>query len=226
MTTQHDLIASDLLAGKISILRETSAQIADPQVRYLGTLGGNVANGDPANDMPALMMCLNATFHASGKSGERKIAARGFYQGLYSTALQSGEVLTAIRIPVPAAGHGYAYEKLKRKIGDFATAAAAVMLTMKDGKVDSCAIALTNVAETAAVGRRSGENLDRLGAGRCDGKARRHCRRSDHLARRGSARTGGLPHQNGRRDADPRAGARQIAGQGLRRMVMANPKSR
>ena len=116
-------------------------------MRYLGTLGGNVANGDPANDMPALMMCLNATFHASGKSGERKIAARGFYQGLYSTALQSGEVLTAIRIPVPAAGHGYAYEKLKRKIGDFATAAAAVMLTMKGGKVDSCSIGLTNVAD-------------------------------------------------------------------------------
>jgi carbon-monoxide dehydrogenase medium subunit len=147
MTTQHDLIASDLLAGKIPILRETSVQIADPQVRYLGTLGGNVANGDPANDMPALMMCLNATFHASGKSGERKIAARGFYQGLYSTTLQSGEVLTAIRIPVPAAGHGYAYEKLKRKIGDFATAAAAVVLTMKGGKVDSCAIGLTNVAD-------------------------------------------------------------------------------
>jgi len=148
MTTQHDLIASDLLAGKIPIVPETSAQIADPQVRYLGTLGGNVANGDPANDMPALMMCLNATFHASGKSGERRIAARGFYQGLYATALQGGEVLTAIRIPVPAAGHGYAYEKLKRKIGDFATAAAAVVLTMKGGKVDSCSIGLTNVAET------------------------------------------------------------------------------
>jgi aerobic carbon-monoxide dehydrogenase medium subunit len=147
MTTQHELIVSDLLAGKIPILRETSTQIADPQVRYLGTLGGNVANGDPANDMPALMLCLNATFHASGKSGERKIAARGFYQGLYATALQAGEVLTAIRIPVPAAGHGYAYEKLKRKIGDFATAAAAVVLTMKGGKVDSCAIGLTNVAD-------------------------------------------------------------------------------
>ncbi len=147
MTTQHDLIASELLTAKIPIMRETALQIADPQVRYLGTLGGNVANGDPANDMPALMLCLNATYHVSGKSGERKIAARGFYQGLYSTALQGGEVLTAIRIPVPGAGHGYAYEKLKRKIGDFATAAAAVVLTMKGGKVDSCAIGLTNVAD-------------------------------------------------------------------------------
>ena len=147
MTTQHDLIESSLLAGKIPIVRETSAQIADPQVRYVGTLGGNVANGDPANDMPALMMCLNATFHVAGKAGDRKIPARGFYKGIYSTAMQAGEVLTAIRIPVPAAGHGYAYEKLKRKIGDFATAAAAVVLTMKGGKVESCSIGLTNVAD-------------------------------------------------------------------------------
>jgi carbon-monoxide dehydrogenase medium subunit len=149
MTTQHDLIGSDLLAAKVPILRETSLQIADPQVRYLGTLGGNVANGDPGNDMPAVMICLGATYHIAGKGGERRIAARDFYQGAYFTALESGDVLTAVRIPVPAAGHGYAYEKLKRKIGDYATAAAAVVLTMKGGKVDSCSIGLTNVAETA-----------------------------------------------------------------------------
>jgi len=148
MTTQHDLMASELLASKIPIMRETSAQIADPQVRYVGTLGGNVSGGDPANDMPALMLCLNASFHVSGKGGERKLAARGFYQGLYMTAMQSGDMLTAVRIPAPPAGHGYAYEKLKRKIGDFATAAAAVVLTMKGGKVESCAIGLTNVADT------------------------------------------------------------------------------
>ncbi|HTZ02650.1 MAG TPA: xanthine dehydrogenase family protein subunit M [Xanthobacteraceae bacterium] len=148
MTTQHDLMASELLANKIPIMRETSAQIADPQVRYVGTLGGNVSGGDPANDMPALMLCLNASFHVSGKGGERKLAARGFYQGLYTTAMQSGDMLTAVRIPAPPAGHGYAYEKLKRKIGDFATAAAAVVLTMKGGKVESCAIGLTNVADT------------------------------------------------------------------------------
>jgi carbon-monoxide dehydrogenase medium subunit len=149
MTTQHDLIGSDLLAAKVPILRETSLQIADPQVRYLGTLGGNVANGDPGNDMPAVMICLGASYHIAGKGGERRIAARDFYQGAYFTALESGDVLTAVRIPVPAAGHGYAYEKLKRKIGDYATAAAAVVLTMKGGKVDSCSIGLTNVAETA-----------------------------------------------------------------------------
>ena len=149
MTTQHDLIGSELLGTKVPILRETSLVIADPQVRYLGTLGGNVANGDPGNDMPAVMLCLNATYHVIGKAGERRIAAREFYQGAYFTALEGGDVLTAVRIPVPAAGHGYAYEKLKRKIGDYATAAAAVVLTLKGGKVATCSIGLTNVAETA-----------------------------------------------------------------------------
>jgi aerobic carbon-monoxide dehydrogenase medium subunit len=148
MTTQHDVISSQLLGDKIPILREASEQIADPQVRYLGTLGGNVANGDPGNDMPAVMLTLNATYHVMGKGGERRIAAREFYQGAYFTALEAGDVLTAVRIPVPAAAHGYAYEKLKRKVGDYATAAAAVVLTMSGGKVASCSIGLTNVAET------------------------------------------------------------------------------
>ncbi|MGB6859678.1 MAG: xanthine dehydrogenase family protein subunit M [Pseudolabrys sp.] len=148
MTTQHEVIESELLGKKIPILRETSFVIADPQVRYVGTLGGNVANGDPGNDMPAVMMCLNASYHAAGKSGERRIAAREVYQGAYFTALEPGEIVTAIRIPAPAAGHGYAYEKLKRKVGDYATAAAAVVLTMSGGKVASCSIGLTNVAET------------------------------------------------------------------------------
>jgi aerobic carbon-monoxide dehydrogenase medium subunit len=148
MTTQHELIGSDLLAAKVPILRETSLVIADPQVRYVGTLGGNVANGDPGNDMPAVMMCLDATYHIASKAGERRVAAREFYQGAYVTALQAGDLLTAVRIPVPAADHGYAYEKLKRKVGDYATAAAAVVLTMKDGKVENCSIGLTNVADT------------------------------------------------------------------------------
>ena len=148
MTTQHEVIASDFLAKKIPILSETSIVIADPQVRYVGTIGGNVANGDPGNDMPAVMMCLNATYHAVGESGERRISAREFYQGAYVTALKPGEIVTAIRVPVPAAGHGHAYEKLKRKVGDYATAAAAVVLTASGGKVASCSIGLTNVAET------------------------------------------------------------------------------
>lgn len=149
MTTQHELIASDLLTAKLPIIRETALLIADPQVRYVGTLGGNVANGDPGNDMPAVMICLGAAYHVAGKGGKRDIAAREFYQGAYFTALEPGEIVTAIRIPVPPSGHGYAYEKLKRKIGDYATAAAAVVLTLAGGRVGTCSIALTNLAETA-----------------------------------------------------------------------------
>ncbi|HXD13737.1 MAG TPA: xanthine dehydrogenase family protein subunit M [Xanthobacteraceae bacterium] len=159
MVTQHELAGSDLVAGKIPLLRETSLQIADPQVRYVGTLGGNVANGDPGNDMPAVMLCLNATYQIMGKGGERRVAARDFYQGAYFTALEPGDVLTAIRIPIPPAGHGYAYEKLKRKIGDYATAAAAVVLTMSGGKVASCSIGLTNVAETPLWAQEAGKIL-------------------------------------------------------------------
>jgi len=147
MTTQHDLIASELLSTRIPLLRETSLVIADPQVRYVGTLGGNVANGDPGNDMPAVMMCLDASYHVESQTGKRCIAARDFYKGAYLTALEAGEIVTEIRIPLPPAGHGYAYEKLKRKIGDYATAAAAVILSLGGGKVVSCSIGLTNVAE-------------------------------------------------------------------------------
>ena len=148
MTTQHELIGSGLLADKLPIIRETSLLIADPQIRYMGTLGGNVANGDPGNDMPGLMQCLNATYVLTGPDGDRDVAARDFYEAAYFTALAPEEILTAVKIPVPPAGHGYAYEKLKRKVGDYATAAAAVILTMNGGTVDSCSIALTNVADT------------------------------------------------------------------------------
>ncbi|HYM32045.1 MAG TPA: xanthine dehydrogenase family protein subunit M [Candidatus Cybelea sp.] len=148
MTTQHELIASDVLAAKCPIIRETSLQISDPQVRYCGTLGGNVANGDPGNDMPAVMMALDAAYRVEGPRGEHDIKARDFYKAAYSTALQDGEILTAIRIPVPAERHGYAYEKQKRKVGDYATAAAAVILTMSGGMCSAASIALTNVADT------------------------------------------------------------------------------
>jgi carbon-monoxide dehydrogenase medium subunit len=122
--------------------------IADPQVRYCGTLGGNVANGDPGNDMPAVMMCLGADYVLRGPDGERTVAAADYYEAAYFTALKEGELLTGIRIPTPAAGHGHAYAKLKRKVGDYATAAAAVILQVKGGVCSQAAIALTNVAQT------------------------------------------------------------------------------
>ena len=149
MTTQHQVIADPIVAADAPILKETAVLIADPQVRYFGTIGGNVANGDPGNDMPAVMMALNARYVLKSAKGEREVAARGYYNSAYDTAAKPGEILTAIRFAAPPAHHGYAYEKLKRKVGDYATAAAAVILTVSGGKIATCAIALTNVADTA-----------------------------------------------------------------------------
>src|SRR6202051_19893 len=107
MTTQHELLASDEIAKSLPILHETALLIADPQVRYMGTIGGNVANGDPGNDMPALMMTLGASYRLRGPNWARGGAARGVYQGAYFPAPWPGEILTFISIPAPAAGHGY-----------------------------------------------------------------------------------------------------------------------
>ncbi len=159
MATQAEVIASEVLAKQCPILRETALQIADPQVRAFGTIGGNVANGDPGNDMPAVMMALGASYRVRGLKGERDIAARDFYRGSLITALAAGEILTAIRIPQPAAGHGSAYEKQKRKVGDYATAAAAVVLSLKQGACAAAAIALTNVAGTPLFAAAAGQSL-------------------------------------------------------------------
>ena len=148
MTTENELIWSPLLARTVPLLVEGARQIADPQVRYQGTIGGDLAHGDPANDHPALALALDASFVLRGPRGERTVAAGDFFVGLYATALDPGEILIQIRVPVPAAGTGWAYEKLKRKIGDFATAAAAVQLRMQGGNVAEVRIALTNAGPT------------------------------------------------------------------------------
>ena len=159
LATQADVIASELLTECCPVLQETAETIADPQVRYRGTMGGNVANGDPGNDMPALMICLDAAYVLQGPGGERQVAARDFYEAAYFTALKEDEVLTEIRIPTPPLGHGYAYAKMKRKVGDYATAAAAVVLTVEGGTCKTAAIALTNVGQTPLFAEAAGEAL-------------------------------------------------------------------
>ena len=164
MTTENEIIWSKLLQQKCPLLVEGARLISDPQVRYKGTIGGDISHGDPGNDHPALMLVLGASFVLRGPKGERVVPADGFFLGSYATLLEPSEIMTEIRIPVPAPGTGYAYAKLKRKVGDFATAAAAVTLRMKGDAVDQVAIALTNVAAstlkaTAAEGSLRGKPL-------------------------------------------------------------------
>ena len=149
MTTENELIWSKLVQDKLPLLAEGARQISDPQVRYKGTLGGDIAHGDPGNDHPALMLVLGASFVVTGPKGERVLPADGFFLGTYETQLGADDILTEIRIPIPPAGSGHAYAKLKRKIGDYATAATAVMLQMKGDVVADVRIALTNVGATA-----------------------------------------------------------------------------
>ena len=153
MTTENDLIWSELLQQKCPLLVEGARLISDPQVRYLGTIGGDISHGDPANDHPALMLVLGASFVLESAGGERVVPADGYFLGTYYTSLEAGEIMTEIRIPTPAIGTGYCYAKLKRKTGDFATAASAVMLRMSGAIVHDVAIALTNVGQTALKAR-------------------------------------------------------------------------
>lgn len=149
MTTENELIASPLLQKHLPLLPEAALLIADPQVRNRGTIGGDIAHGDPGNDHPAIAMALDASFELQGPKGTRQVKAVDFFHGTYMTALAEDEILTAILVAPFAAGTGYAYHKLKRKTGDWATAGAAVILRMSGGVVSHASIGLTNVAPTA-----------------------------------------------------------------------------
>ncbi|HEY4574975.1 MAG TPA: xanthine dehydrogenase family protein subunit M [Thermoanaerobaculia bacterium] len=144
-TRESALEHSELIQTKYPLLAETAAVIADPIVRNLATVGGNLAHGDPANDHPATMLALRAEVVATGPTAKRTIPIDQFFLGLFSTALGADEILTEIRIPIPPARSGGSYVKLERKVGDFATAAAAVQLTLgAGGEVASAGIGLTN----------------------------------------------------------------------------------
>jgi carbon-monoxide dehydrogenase medium subunit len=146
LTRESELEASPLIRSKYPIILDTARVIADPQVRNLATVGGNLAHGDPANDHPATMLALKAQVVATGPQGERVIPIEEFFLSLFSTALEPGEILTEIRVPAATPRSGGAYFKLERKVGDFATAAVAAQLTLDGAHVaESVGMGLTNV---------------------------------------------------------------------------------
>ncbi len=149
MTLENDLIASDLLWAKCPVIPEAAKQIGDPQVRNRGTIGGDICQADPANDHPAIMIAVDATFVVLGPDGERNLPANGFFLGTYWTQLEEGELLKEIQVPAFDATTGWAYSKLKRKPGDYATAASAVVLELDGDVCGKVNIALTNVGPTA-----------------------------------------------------------------------------
>lgn len=160
MTRESELEESEIIRSKYPIFTDASKLIADPQVRNMGTIGGNIAHGDAANDHPAVMLALKAEVVATGPGGQRVIPIDEFFYGFYMTALQPNEILTEIRIPSIGAGTGNAYHKLERKVGDYATAGVAAQIAVDaDGVCTYAGIGLTNVNATPLRAARSEEAL-------------------------------------------------------------------
>jgi aerobic carbon-monoxide dehydrogenase medium subunit len=156
---------SELLRGRYGVFGEAARQIADPIVRNLGTVAGSLAHADPQGDWPSVMLAARAEVVARGSGGERTIAIDDFLRGPFTTALEPDEIVTEVRVPTPSGRARGAYEKLERKIGDFATVGVAVHLTFANGSVDTAGIALTavgptNVRASAAEQALAGRSLD------------------------------------------------------------------
>lgn len=149
MTTENELINSEILQQHCSLLVDAAELVADPQVRNRGTIGGDVAHGDPGNDHPAVMLALDATIVVRGPNGQRELAANGFFMGTYWTALEEHDILVALKIPAQKPGVGYGYNKLKRKTGDYAVAGSPVVVEMDGDIIRDIRIGLTNVAACA-----------------------------------------------------------------------------
>ena len=160
MTRESDLERSDVVQKRYPLLADTAHVVADPLVRNLATVGGNIAHADPANDHPATMLAYGAQVVATGPKGERTIAIGDFFQDAFTTSLAHEEILSEIRIPIATPRSGGAYFKLERKVGDYATAAVAAQISLdKDGKVASAGIGLTNVGLTPILAKAAADSL-------------------------------------------------------------------
>lgn len=146
LTRESDLEHAPVIKAKYGALADAGPVIADPLVRNRGTVGGNLAHADPANDHPAVMLAYGATMVAQGPSGMREIAADDFFVGLFESALAPNELLVEVRVPAPGEGQASAYAKLERKVGDYAISAAAVNITMDGDMCRAVRIGLTNVS--------------------------------------------------------------------------------
>ena len=165
LARESDLDSSEMVRTNYPILHDTTSVIADPLVRNMATVGGNLAHGDPGNDHPATMLALGAQVVARGPGGERTIQVSDLFEGPLLTTLNQGEILTEVRVPTPPAGSGSAYLKLERKVGDYATAGVAAVVKVSDGVCQKAGIGLTNagpvpIKATAAESFLEGKTLD------------------------------------------------------------------
>ena len=147
--TRHADVATDpLLQEHCPLVSHTAGKIGDPQVRHRGTIGGSLAHGDPASDLPAVILALDADLVVRGSGGERVVPAREFFRGVWETAVEEGELLTEVRVPKLGAFTGWSYLKQTRRAQDWATVGVAVVLTRDNGSVSDARISLVNMGGT------------------------------------------------------------------------------
>jgi carbon-monoxide dehydrogenase medium subunit len=158
LTRHHDLQHDPLLQEHCPLVSHTAALIGDPQVRHRGTIGGSVAHGDPASDIPTVLLALDAELVVHGPDGERTVAASDFFRGVFDTALRPADVLTEIRVPKlgPA---GWSYLKFTRRAQDWATVGVAAVVRRSNGSIDGASIALTNMGPTPVRARSAEQAL-------------------------------------------------------------------
>ena len=148
LTRHHDIATSPIVQEHNPLVSYAAGLIGDPQVRHRGTIGGSLAHGDPASDLPAVMLALGAEMTIRGADGDRTVAAGDFFTGVFQTAVGPGEVLTEIRVPKLAASTGWSYLKLNRRAQDWATVAVAALVHRDNGNIAGASIALTNMGGT------------------------------------------------------------------------------
>jgi len=178
-TTHYQLVHDPLVAQHCGILAQAAGMVADPAVRHRGTLGGSLAHGDPAGDLPAVALALDATMIARGPGGERRIPAADFFVDYLSTTLQPGEILTGVQVPKLGGGWGYCYEKFHRTAQAWAIVGVAALARRSNGHVAAARVGLTNMGsvqiraeavEAAAAGAEaSREALKSAAASAADG---------------------------------------------------------
>ena len=148
LTRHADVEHDRLLQEQCGLLAYTASLVGDPQVRHRGTIGGSVAHGDPASDLPSVLLALDADFVVRGSGGERTVAARDFFQDYLQTALAPDEVLTEIRVPKLGPNAGWAYQKFNRRAQDWAVVGVAAVVERQNGSISSARVGLTNMGST------------------------------------------------------------------------------